>query len=106
MITYESKFKSYFMRLKFGERDNLSNSIATVNKSEAEIHHLNIQLQVKHPVCPLRAYDNSHLVVTSVYYTVDAGSKSDYWIGHLSNSSIENACVENAGKLLSFSILK
>ena len=102
MITYESKFKSYFMRLKFGERDNLSNNIAIVNKSEAEIHHLNIHLHVKHPVCPLRAYNNSHLVVTSGYYTVDADSKSDHWIGHLSNSSIENACVENAGKLFPF----
>ena len=106
MITYESKFKSFFMRLKFDERDILGNNIAVVNKSDAEIHHLNIQLQVKHPFCPLRAYNNSQMVVTSVYYTVNADIKSDHWIGNLSNSSIENACVENAGKLLSFSILK
>ena len=94
MITFQSTFQSFFMRLKFGDNDNSINNIAVVNKSQAQIDHLNIQLPVGHPVCPLRAFSGSRLVVTSVYYTGDADIKSD----HINNGSLENACVENAGR--------
>ena len=98
MITFQSMFKSFFMRLKFGDYDSLSNNIAVVNKSEAQIDHLNIELPVEHPVCPLRAFSGSRLVVTSVYYTGDVDIKSDHWIGQLNNDSLESACAENSGK--------